>query len=384
MANGYNAQILRIAYAKTSALASALGITINEGDLITDAMITAAGLTFQQLAISGDISEHTFLTEALSNAQFGQYSRGDLSIKGFEKPEGSITRIHDNLLSTTHLDIFENGLGELQTNSGNTDTVASDVNHSTTVTMSGTSLDSGDVGKFIQIGNQISVLNNVATSTLTLESKISASAGDTITVLNHFDLDTVTNESFILFVETAKDARLVSHVRFGIDFETPANDLLKLKLNYQGDFALLSTLTWSTLGTITAEVNEKNMTTTHFKGVRAGSVDNMCAASFNFKMTREMTRLECQATESGQGNGGTFREKYMSEIEIMAYDNDLRIPYIANDYITLVAQKLGFAIYDPGALIKSEDPNVINNNVQNTTYVITGNADMTKKMIMVV
>ncbi len=385
MTKGYNAKVLRMAWIKTSDLETALGLTINEGDLITDAMIVtaSASLNWQQFAVSGDISEHAWITEPLTQAQWGEYTRDDLSIKGFEKPEGSITRHHDPLLSTTHLDIFKNGFGDKIVNSGNNDAVNGDVNHSITVTATGTSLDSGDEGKFVKIGDQVSILSDVTGSVLTLESKISASDGDVIEVQDHFETDVLTDESFILFVETARGARLISHVRFGINFETPYNDLLKLKFNYQGDKALVSTLTWSTVGTVITEVNSKNMTTTHFKGVRLGSIDGYCASSFNFKMTREMTRLACQATESLNGNGGTFREMYSTEVEITSYDDLLNSDYELNSEIVLLAQKDSFAIYAPAALIRSENSNVVNDNVENVVYTLAANTNQSKKMIFI-
>ena len=382
----YNAKVLQLAWLKTSDLATALAITINEGDLITDAMITAAigSITWQQFAVNSDITDHTFIVEPLMQEQFGEFTRDDIPVKGFEKPEGVLSRIHDSSMSTTHLDLFQNGFGDKVVNSENNDSVDGDINHSVTVTMLGIGLDSSDEGKFVKVGNQASILTNVTGSVLTFASKISAKDGDVIEVLDHFDTDVITDESFILFVRTARGARLVSHVRFGIDFETPYGDLLMLKFKYQGDVALESTLTWGTIGTVTKEAYSKDMTTTHFKGVSAGSAENRCVGAFVFKMEREMNRLPCQGTESLNGNGGTFREKYSTaDIQITAYATILNTEYEAKTDIQLLAQKLDFAIYAPAALIASENVNNVNDNVENVVYTIAANTDQDKKMMFI-
>ena len=379
-----NSKVLKVYYAKISALETALGKTFKEGDIIRDSDILGSGLTWQQMALNGPVSDLKFVTEALEAEQYGEYTRDNVVIEGFEKPEGVLNQYHNSLTSTTHLDLLLNALGASVAGSGNTDTVDADVNNSNSVTIAGTGIDSGDIGKFINIGNNKSVLLAVSGSTLTLASKINASVGDAVEVptQNHFDLDVLNDDPFLLFVETEKENHLVSWVRFGLDFSTAPNQLFKLSFNFQGDSAPISTLTSSTIGNITAEHNSTSMTTTNFNSVSLGSSDNFCADTFDFKLTREMTRKVCQGTESQNGNGGTDRKQYKTELTVVAYENGLHSEYKANDYITVLAQKSGVAIYAEGALVKSEDTNTITNNMHTTTYMINANVDMAKKLMI--
>ena len=380
-----NSKVLRAYYTKISALETATGRTFKEGDIILDSDITgASSLSWQQIALNGPISDLKFMTEALEAEQYGPYTRDTVAIKGDEKPEGVLNQFHNSLTSTTHLNILKNALGAVVAGSGNSDTVASDAINTTTIEATGTSIDSGDIGKFINIGDNKTVLLGVSASTLTLASKINAKAGDTILVpaQNHFDLDTLDDDPFILFVETEKDNHLVSWVRFGLDFSTAPNQLFKMTFNFQGDSAPISTLTNATIGTVVAEQASLSMNTTTFKGVHISTTDNYCANTFDFKLTRDMTRKACQGTESQNGNGGTDRKQYKTELTVVAYESGLNSEYEENDYITVLAQKSGIAIYAEGALIKSQDTNTITDNMHTTTYVISANVDMSKKLMI--
>lgn len=384
MAVGYSSQILRVAYIDTSAVAAALGKTLKQGDIITDTDIAAVAgsLTWQELALNNDITQFKFTVDPLMEMQYGDKVRGDISRHGFHAPEGSITRPLDALFSTTHEKIVTSGLGKKVASSGNTDSVDADAQNTDSVTIVGTGIDSGDIGKFIKIGDNQTILLNVVGSVLTLANKINVRGGDTVTVQDHFNPDELEDYSFLMFVETAKGAHLVSWVSFGIDFATPPNELQKLTINWQGDVANKSTLTWATIGTVDAEAQSKAMVTSNFRGISLADSDNICANSFDFKMTREMTRQVCQGTESQQGNGGTFKEKYDAELTVKAYADDLSAIYDANDYLYVIGQKGDFAIYAPGALIRSEDTNTVNENQHTTDYVIGANVDMSKQMMI--
>jgi len=140
----------------------------------------------------------------------------------------------------------------------------------------------------------------------------------------------------LLFIKTDKENYLVTWVRFGIDFETPNNQLLNIIINFQGDKANSTTLTTSTIDPIIPETATQHMTTTNFKGIYVANSDAICAASFNFKLTREMVRLDCQATESAEGNGGTHKDKYTTELTLVMYSSKFSTEYNTNDFIEVL------------------------------------------------
>jgi len=382
----FNAKIMRIALLKTKDLATALGYTIDEGDLITDAMILAAsGLGWRQLAVAGDITEHAWITEPLTQEQFAKYTRDDITTLGFETPEGNITKMHYPGFSTFHTDLLETCFGKKILNSGNADVIDGDFRKSLTINTVGLNITSDDIGRFVEIGGYISVIESVATNTITLKSKVTAKNGDTIVVQSHWDTDIINDDSYIMYVETQRGARLISHVRFGLDFETPERDLLKLKFNYQGDVALKSVLTWNDVaatGTMTYEDNSKDMTTTHFKQVTLGDPSNKCLSSFKFTLEREMTRLTGQATESMQGNCGTYKQVYKTSVEVRAYDYILGSEYNNNTYFMILAQKPGFAIYAPVSQVNSENPNIVNDKASYVTYMLSANVGQSQADIV--
>jgi len=384
MAKGYNPQVYEVAYTTLAELNAASSKTFVEGDIITDADITAAtGLAWQQLAITGAISDNNFVVEPLESEQYGEHSRGNITVKGFENPNGFFTINHYPGISTVHKKIIEAGLGKEVANSGHSGQTASDTHNSTTVDLvAGHTLDSSDEGLFVAMGSEIGVIEDITGDVMTLKYPITASAGVVAIVKNHFNPDELSEDVFILFVRTEKDAYLVSFVRFAVDFETPKRSLFQLKFNYQGDVPRPSTLTMDTLGTLTSEANTKAITTTAFKRIKLGSSPDFCLNNFNLKLTREQQRLDCQATESLNNNGGTFQDKYMFELDVTTYDNNLRTNYDNNDYISIFAQRGDLAFYSQGGLIKNENPTTINDNVLTTTYEIGANVDMQTQPII--
>lgn len=386
MTTGFSAQMLRVAYMTMQDFAASTGRTWRQGDIIKDADVVADNgpVNWQELALNNDITAFKFITEPLSEDQYGNKVRGQISQKGFEKPEGVITRPLDAVFSVTHKSLLTNGLGAEVPGGGEVSTVDSDVVNSATVT---TTTDiSAVAGFFVRIGDNISLVLSAIGPILTLANKITAKAGDAVVELIHYDPDTLGDDAFLMFVETAKGNHLISWVRFGIDFGTAPNELLKLMINWQGDMAQKSNLTWVTIapggGTVTEEENSKAMETSNFVGISLADSDNVCLNSFDFKLTREMTRINSQGTESQQGNGGTFRDNYDAEITAIAYADELNSIYEANDYLYVLAQKKSFAIYAPGALIRTEDTNTVNDKMHETTYVIGANVDMTKSMMI--
>ena len=379
-----NAKILKVYYTSISELESATGNTYKEGDLITDNdILGASDLTWQQIAINSPISDMTFKTEPLTAEQYGEYNRDDISVKGFEAPEGKIVRIHDTSFSTTHAQLLDSGLGSIIPAMGESDTVSTTARDTETVEVTAGTITVSNVGNPLKIGENLVILKAVSGTTLTVAPKINVKSGDTVNDVDYFDLDETKGNPFLLFVETDGGAFLVTWVRFGIDFETPNNDLLRITINFQGDKANKSNLDSSSIGSINTESNTQHLSTTTFKGISIIISNLICANSFNFKLTREMTRIKCQATESQQGNGGTFSSKYTTELTITAYSDVLETPYKNNDYVEIIAQKSNFMIYLPGALVRSEDTNTVNDNMQMTTYVVAGNVDMSKKVKIV-
>jgi len=379
-----SSKILRIAYVNMTNFNAATGKTFHQGDVISDADISGAtNLNWQQLAVNSPISDLKFVREALTAEQYSQENRDDISMPGFHAPEGKISRKHDASFSTTHKELLQNGLGLFNAKSAETDTVSGDVSYSNIVTISGTGITSASAGKAVKVGKNLAIVTSVTGSTVTLENKLNAEDGDTIEAVDYYNLDGINEERYLLFVETDKDNHVVTWVQFGIDFETPNNELLNILINFQGDMANISTLNWSTIGTVIAETATQHMTTTNFKGLSIVDSDLVCANAFNFKLTREMSRITCQATESQQGNAGTDRKKYTTELTVVAYSSALHADYKANDYIKVLGQKESFMIYAPGALIRSEDTNTIDGNSHVTTYVISANVDSSEKVIIV-
>ena len=383
--SGNGSQIFRVAYLKTSDLATALGYAINEGDNITEAEIlgVSGSLTWQQLQVNNDISALKRSVDPLTQMQYGAYYKDDYSQKGFEKPEGAVEYLHNTSFSTTHSAILENGLGTKTAGSVST-TVDGAVSNSTTVDVdSAAGLVAGD---FIEIGDYIARIESVVTNTLTLNIAITAADGAAVTEKTTWNPQTLSDDdSFVIFVEASKGSYFVTHARWGVDLDVAQGDYLKLKLNFQGDKAVRTTATFSTIGTVTAETIATTSTTGHFSGVYLNSAagESACVHTFNPKLTREMQRKQCAGTQSRQGNGGTFRDKFTTELSVVDYTDSLNTVYEANTQFEVFATRPGSAIYAPKSLVRMEDGNTVTDNQNTTTYTIALNTDMSSDMIII-
>jgi len=385
---GNGANIFRVCYSKTSAIAADLGITINEGDNLTEAQIIAAsGVTWQQIQVANDVSKFVRTIEPLTQAQFGANYKDDISRIGFEKPEGQIDYIHHPLFPTTHETVLENGLGTKVAHGITADTVNGSTFHSNILTQTGTNIVIGDIGKYIKISGQIARITAVATNTITLNAKISAIDGDAIVGIDSWNLQELTNDdSFVIFIEASNGNYFCTHCRFGIDLDVSNNDFLKWMINFQGDKAVpCSTLNFSNLGTsVTAEVIPTTASISNFSGVYFVDETEYCVHTFKPKVTREMTRKGSAATQSRNGNGGTFRDKFTTELSVTMYSNSLDTQYRANTQIPVFAQRPDFAIDAQKSLIRSVNENVITDNQNVSELTLAMNTDMSTNFVLVV
>lgn len=385
MASGV--QIFEAYYVKTSVIASALAKTINEGDIITDADLQTAAVTWKQIQVSSDLSGVTLGTDPLTKVQNGSTYKDDSSRQGFFATEGTLEVEHYNGISTTHSEIFENGLGTKEAHSIVAGTLTADANHTDSITVDATGIVVGD---YIEVNGYIARVLTVTggTGAITLNVNVNGRSGDAVIGRDSWNLQTLTNnDSFILFLETAKGSYFVPHCRFGVDVDIQSGDFLKLMINFQGDKRRISALTKSTLGTITKESINHNSSTGNFTGVYIDTDSDKakyCTHTFNPKITREMNRLKCEGTESRQGNGGTFRDKFTTELTFVAYIDKLKDEYEANEQIAIFASRPGFAIDAKKCLIKSDNLTNVVDDLLTTTYEISMNTDMDEDFKVVI